>query len=64
MPFEDATLSKEALGGGRASVGHGEGNSLSLTLRAIAWKPIRCQTISNEGTDMQKCLHLHLSVFP
>ena len=38
-PFFEATVSSEAVGGGRASLGHGEGSNRSFASPAIVWKP-------------------------
>ena len=62
IPLEDATLSKDALGGGRASRGHGDGSSLSFASPFIDWKPICCHDVSYEIFVEEAVLHL--SVFP
>ena len=47
MPFEDATPSKDEVGGGRASRGHGDRRTLTLASPFIDWKPSCCLTVSN-----------------
>ena len=39
-PLFEAMESKEALGGGRSLVGHGDGNRRTLASPERAWKPI------------------------
>lgn len=53
-PFLEAIESNEAVGGGRESLGHGDGNRRSFASPATAWNPIAYKSkVSNPVQPLQ-----------
>ena len=63
-PFFEATDSNEDVGGGRLSMGHGDGNNCNFVSPAIAWKPRASSSRQHRSKALEVTADIPLSIFP